>query len=202
MTDPSVHFPGSRQYGSVGEVENAEELGDAAPGDIVKVIGTKEATAKAAELLSVSSERAPRQQGGSGRGTPDWSTRSVSIANKYYHALADQPNLIRSIRAAGGNLSIPQPAPPKPVVARPVSDGATSLAAKAARIDLDGQGDDALVEAGDWEIRENHPEGVEGELEWVVRAKEEDLDKAVAALEKALDHVKAATHGECYLKRR
>jgi hypothetical protein len=36
---------------------------------------------------------------------------------------------------------------------------------------------------------------VDGELEWVVRAKEEDLEKAVAALEKALDHVKAATHG-------
>ena len=188
-----VHFPGSRQYGSVGDVENASELEEAAPGDIVKVIGTKETTAKAAELLSVSSERAPRQQGGSGQRTPDWPTKSITIPNRYYHALVDQPNLIRSIRAVGGSITIPQPAPPKPTTARPVSDGATSLAAKAARIDLDGTADE-LVEEGDWEIRENHPEGAEGELNWTIRAKEEDLEKAVSAFEKALEHVQAATH--------
>ena len=118
------------------------------------------------------------------------------MANKYYHALADTPNLIRSIRAVGGNLSIPQPAPAKPTVARPLADGASSLAAKAARIDLGAENpEEDLVLEGEWEIRENHGDGVEGELDWVVRAKEEDLEKAVAALEKALEHVKAATHG-------
>lgn len=49
-----IHFPGSRQYGSVGEIENdipAET--DAA--DIVKVVGTTEAIAKAKESLQVRS---------------------------------------------------------------------------------------------------------------------------------------------------
>lgn len=54
----SVHFPGSRQYGSVGEIENASELEDAEQGDIVKVIGTKDVVAKATELLQVSSRAA------------------------------------------------------------------------------------------------------------------------------------------------
>lgn len=56
MTDSvSVHFPGSRQYNSLGEIENKEELESADSGDIVKVMGTKEICAKAAELLQVSS---------------------------------------------------------------------------------------------------------------------------------------------------
>ena len=192
-TGAVVHFPGSRQYGSAGSPDNTSELADAKPEDIVKVIGTKEATAKAAELLSISSER-PQRGGAGGRSTPDLASRSISIPNKYYHALADQPNLIRTIRGAGGNISIPQPGPPKPVIARPISDGVTSLAAKAARIDVGAE--DELVEEGDWEIRENHADGAPGELDWVVRAKADDLDAAVAALEKALDHVKAATHDE------
>lgn len=179
----------------MGEAENQDELTDAAPNEIVKVIGTKEATSQAAEQLKISTERAPRQ---AGRSTPDYPTRSITVANRYYHALADQPTLIRSIRAAGGNITIPQPAPPKPVIARPISDGATSLAAKAARIDIDaGDDDQDLVVEGDWELRENTPEGVNGELDWIVRAKEADLERAVAAFEEALNHVKAASHSEC-----
>lgn len=209
IANDSIHFPGSRQYASVGDIENSEEVGDAAPADVVKVMGTKEATSQAAESLKVrhmvesslvhadakiSTERPQRATGG--KSTPDFSSRPVAVANKYYHALADTPNLIRSIRAVGGNLTIPQPAPPKPTVARPISDGASSLAAKAARIDLGAENpEDDIVVEGEWEIRENHGDGVDGELEWIVRAKEEDLEKAVAALEKAVDHVKAATHG-------
>ena len=51
---PSVHFPGSRQYSSLGDIENKDDLEDAQAGDIVKVMGSKEACAKAAELLQVS----------------------------------------------------------------------------------------------------------------------------------------------------
>jgi hypothetical protein len=53
-----VHFPGSRQYGSIGEIENQDEVADADLKDIVKVMGTKEACAKAAELLAVSVAKA------------------------------------------------------------------------------------------------------------------------------------------------
>jgi hypothetical protein len=55
-TGAAIHFPGSRQYASVGDIENAEEVGDAAPADVVKVVGTKEATSQAAESLKVSDE--------------------------------------------------------------------------------------------------------------------------------------------------
>lgn len=54
MTCDSVHFPGSRQYTSIGEIENRDEVGDAEAGDIVKVMGSKEICVKAAELLQAS----------------------------------------------------------------------------------------------------------------------------------------------------
>lgn len=55
MTDATIriHFPGSRQYTSIGEIENSEEVAGAEPGDIVKVMGTKEVVEKAAESLKV-----------------------------------------------------------------------------------------------------------------------------------------------------
>lgn len=53
-TGAVIHFPGSRQYSSIGEIENQDDLEGVSEGDIVKVIGTKEVTQKAAELLQVS----------------------------------------------------------------------------------------------------------------------------------------------------
>ncbi|RSH91859.1 hypothetical protein EHS25_009229 [Saitozyma podzolica] len=177
-TGTAVHFPGSRQYGSIGEIENKDEVADADPKDIVKVMGTKEACAKAAELLA-------------GRATPDFSSRSISIPNKYYHAITEQQNLLRSIRNSGGHLTFPQPEPARPSV-KPSGTNGASLAAKTARIDLDA--DEPAAEEGEWEVRENYEGSDEGELEWTVRAKEEDLDKAIAVLEQALEKAKAATH--------
>ena len=193
-TGTTVHFPGSRQYSSVGDIEN--ELEDCDPKDIVKVIGTKEACEKAAELLQVPSERPARQERAERGSTPDLPSRSMSIPNKYYHALADQ-TLLRSIRNAGGSVSFPQPAPPKPTLTRPAANG-SSLAAKAARIDLDAEdgGDDLAVE-GDWEIQENYQGAEDGEMDWEVRGR--DLDKVVAVLEAALERAKGATHGALFL---
>jgi KH domain len=49
-----VQFPGSRSYGSVGEVSNMSELEGVNPADIVKIIGTKVACDKAASDLKAS----------------------------------------------------------------------------------------------------------------------------------------------------
>ena len=85
-------------------------------------------------------------------------------------------------------------APARPVATRPAVNGnANGLAAKTARIDLDG-GEEETVDRS-WEMRENYQDAVEGELNWVVRGKEEDLGKAVAVLESAIEKAKAATHG-------
>jgi hypothetical protein len=194
----SIHFPGSRQYGSIGDIENKAELGEAEAADIVKVMGTKEQCAAAAEVLQVSTER-PARNGPSGRGgSSDLPSRTLSIPIKYHHAIADQPNLIRSIRSAGGFITIPSPAPPRPNTTKPASNGdtnGTSLAAKAARIDLDGDEESSGASEGEWVIQPNYEGSAEGDADWSVRAKEEDLDKAVAILEEAVEKAKAATHG-------
>lgn len=158
------------------------------------MIGTKEVVAKATELLQVSSERPAREQNRGGRDAPDWTTRNVSIPTKYYHAVADYPNLIRSIRNAGGQVQLPQPAPPKPTVTRPSADG-VSLAAQAARIDLDGGAEQQAEDIeGSWQVIQNYQDGDDSELEWAVRGKEENLDKLVSILETAVEKAKTATH--------
>lgn len=178
----------------MGAVDNSSELEGVEAAEIVKVIGTKENVAKAAELLQVSTERPARDQNRGGRDTPDWTTRNVSIPTKYYHAVADYPNLIRSVRNAGGQVQLPQPAPPKPTVTRPSADGVT-LAAQAARIDLDGGAEQDVEDIqGSWEVIQNYQDAEEGQMDWVVRGKEGDLDKLVSILETAVEKAKVATH--------
>ncbi|WRT70206.1 uncharacterized protein IL334_007201 [Kwoniella shivajii] len=196
-TGAVIHFPGSRQYGSVGEIENASELGDAPEGDVVKVIGTKEVVAKAAEQLQIVNERPARTDSRQGRSTPggDYPSKTISIPTKYYHAIADQQNLIRQIRNVGGFITIPS-APPKPTTPKTSSkSNGNDLAAKTARIDLSGGGEGESNDVeGDFEIIENYQDAPEGEQEWSVRGKEEDLDKAVKVLEDAVEKAKSATH--------
>ncbi len=88
-------------------------------------------------------------------------------------------------------------APRRPSTTRPPPNGHSNgngLAAKTARIDLDG-GEENSVESS-FEMRESYQDAPEGDLDWVVRGKEEDLDKAVGVLESAVEKAKAATHGE------
>ncbi|WWC91688.1 uncharacterized protein L201_006634 [Kwoniella dendrophila CBS 6074] len=202
-TGALIHFPGSRQYASVGEIENASELGDAPEGDIVKVIGTKEVVAKATELLQVSNERPARTDSRQGRSTPqnDYPSKSLSIPTKYYHAIAEQRNLIQQIRNVGAFITIPN-APPKPTHPKPsaASNGnGNDLAAKTARIDLSGGNDDTDdslldLEVG-WELTDNYQNSQDGEQDWSVRAKEpKDLEKAIEVLENAVEKAKSATH--------
>jgi hypothetical protein len=49
-----VQFPGSRSYGSVGDIINMSELESVNPSDIVKIIGSKAACDKAANELKAS----------------------------------------------------------------------------------------------------------------------------------------------------
>lgn len=179
-TGTTIHFPGSRQYNSVGAIDNKDEL-SCEEGDIVKVIGTKEAVARAAEVLAQPSPERGAPRGGRGGG--DLATRTVSIPAKYYHAIADSQNLTRQFRSVGAFVT-PPTAPPKPTHARGDDAGA-----KSARID---QAEDN--QNHEWEVRENYADAPEGDLDWLVRAKEDDLDRAAAVLERALASAQAATH--------
>jgi hypothetical protein len=190
-TGATIHFPGSRQYGSFGEISNSEEMEGVEVSDIVKVAGSKEAVQAAKELLSVSSERPQAERRERGGGAGDWPTRTISIPTKYYHAIADQQNLIRNIRGVGGQVTIPKPAPARPTVQRPTGNGAG--AAKSARIDVE-DGEEEVE--GEWVLSENYEGAEEGSLDWVVKAKEDDLERAVKVLEDFLNKAKSATHGE------
>lgn len=93
-------------------------------------------------------------------------------------------------------MSFPQPAPSRPSHKPAQNTNGNSLAAKVARIDLEEPEDIADPE-GNFEIRENYGEGsAEGESTWVVRGKEEDLDKIEAVLQEALEKAKKASHGK------
>jgi hypothetical protein len=48
-----VQYPGSNSYKYTGEAENAEELGDVPPEELVKVAGAREAVGEAIEHLKV-----------------------------------------------------------------------------------------------------------------------------------------------------
>ena len=52
--DVQIQFPGSRSYNQVGEPENAAELADVEPANIVKVVGSREACEKAIAEFKVS----------------------------------------------------------------------------------------------------------------------------------------------------
>lgn len=188
-TGASIHFPGSRQYKSVGEVENADDLADADPADIVKVSGSKSAVAQAIEQLQIAPPEHARGGNRGQRGGADLAQRAVPIPAKYFHTVAEQPNLIRQLRSAGAFLNMPN-APPKST-ARPSGGSGNDLAAKTARIDLDGE--EAAPEY-EWEVRANYEGADDSTLDWIVRAKEEDLDRAVEILEKAAKNAEAATH--------
>ncbi len=78
-------------------------------------------------------------------------------------------------------------------------ESSSSLAAKTARIDLDGGEDNgsAPAEVGHWESGRTTPAATtKGETTWVVRAKEADLDRAADVLLRAVEKAKASSHGK------
>lgn len=180
----SIQFPGSRQYSQAGNIDNQEELGNVDPAELVKVIGTKEQCAEAIAVLSipVSTPNSRSQTPQGRRGGADLPSRTVSIPNKYYHAVADGGSLARQLRQVGVQVDQPTPAPAKVTPKRPEPKG-EQAGAKEARID----GDEEQAAGGEqidytFEVYPNYeglgPEGEE-EKEWVLRGKEEVLDKGV-----------------------
>ena len=183
-----IHFPGSRQYGSVGDIENTlPEETDAA--DIVKVIGTESAIAKATESLQTITARPERgdRSGNGGGGRADEPTRTVSIPAKYYFAIADQQQVRQQIRGTGAFLVNP-PAPARPSHTPSAGEGAA--AAKSARIDVDAE--EGGAQEGEWEVRDNYAGASEEELEWTIRGKEDALDRAEKVLLEAKERAEKA----------
>ncbi|KIJ49616.1 hypothetical protein M422DRAFT_205079 [Sphaerobolus stellatus SS14] len=172
-TGTQVQFPGSRSYNQVGEPQNADELKEANPTDIVKVMGPKAAVENAIVELK-KQIRAP---------TPDLISETITVPLKYHHVISQQGNFFRNLRAQGVNVDQSN-APSKPAVP-------TRPAAPATRID-DVDVDTAGVQ---WQVIPNYQDAEEGDSQWTLRAKDQaGLDKAKAAINKAIEHAEKASH--------
>jgi hypothetical protein len=101
----SIQFPGSRQYNSFGEIENASDLAEADPKTIVKVGGSRSAVAAAIEELS---KEAPGQQQRSQaprEARPDELSEVVQIPKIYQTTIAGEKGELSSFPSLAFCLS-------------------------------------------------------------------------------------------------
>ncbi|KIK33815.1 hypothetical protein CY34DRAFT_18140 [Suillus luteus UH-Slu-Lm8-n1] len=135
-TGVQVQFPGSRSYNQFGDPENASEMADTDPANIVKVSGSRKACEAAVEELKTYVKPA----------APESVTAIVSL--KYHHAISQQGYFFRTLRTFG--VSVEQSGKPQkpavPVV--PPQNGSTT-----ARID---DAENAPSIEVHWRVAENH----------------------------------------------
>ncbi|EIN11853.1 hypothetical protein PUNSTDRAFT_99129 [Punctularia strigosozonata HHB-11173 SS5] len=176
-TGCQVQFPGSRSYHSVGDAENAADVKDVDPADIVKVSGPRAACEAAiAELKK--SVKAP--------GPPPL-TATVTVPLKYHHFISQQGNFFRNLRSFGVTVehsALPQkaavPAPPPP--------------AGASDARIDDAGDDTTPEVK-WQVVPNYQDAEEGESEWTLKARDDAaLEKAKKRIADAIDQAEKMSH--------
>jgi hypothetical protein len=178
LTSNSIQFPGSRQYNSTPDIENAEELGEVPANELIKVAGTREQCQKAIEVLSQTLSTPPsRSQTPTGRGNGSLPTRTVPVPAKFYHSLVDG-QIQRQLRQNGVYVDLPA-APAKPEVKRPEAS-IRQAGAEAARIDVDADDEGAEEINYSFEVYDKYEGlGEEGDapLDFVIRGKEEVLEK-------------------------
>ncbi|KIM31115.1 hypothetical protein M408DRAFT_327405 [Serendipita vermifera MAFF 305830] len=107
-TGAEVQFPGSRSYNQVAPAENAAELEEADPKNVVKVVGPRAACEKAIAELLESVAKAPsreKRENNTQRNGSSSSVAKASVPFKHYHILRQTGNLLRDLRAVGVNFS-------------------------------------------------------------------------------------------------
>lgn len=175
-----VQFPGSRSYTQAGEPENADDLIDADPANIVKVSGSRAACSKATEELK--SQIKPQSSEGI--------KTVISVPLKYHHAVTQQGNIFRTLRSYGVQVEhskLPQKGavPPQPPVLEAVSS---------ARIDDVDEDDSSPVDA-QWQIVPNYEDAEEGDSEWTLKGRDQaGLDRARKTIEDAIVNAEKMTH--------
>ncbi|KAG8999118.1 hypothetical protein FRB90_012145 [Tulasnella sp. 427] len=187
-TGTQVWFPGSRSYGGTGEPSNADQLGDVAPEDLVKVMGPKAGCeAAVAELTAKAAETSQPRERPSRISSHEQVTRTVQVPLKYHHVIVHQGGFQRSLRPHNVHVDFSQ-IPAEYVPARPAS----TAAAAAARIDQDeAPADDGV----DWQVAPNYEGAEEGEAEWTLRGRDEaSLDAAEDLVKEAIQHAESLTH--------
>jgi KH domain len=190
-----VQYPGSNSYKFTGEPENAEELGDVAPEDLVKVMGPKAAVEEAIAQLNV---RFPvvvnvkrvfmPLQSQVDNATPSESiTDAITVPLKYHDAVTRQGTIFRTLRANHGVEAEPSAQPTRPALpSRPLSSMAS-----AARVD---DVEDVVTEAR-WEVVENYTDAEEGDSTWTLKGRDQaSIDSAKSTITEAIDKAQAQTH--------
>ncbi|KIK67202.1 hypothetical protein GYMLUDRAFT_37269 [Collybiopsis luxurians FD-317 M1] len=172
-TGAQVQFPGSRSYGQVGEAENAAELNDVDPANIVKVVGSRSACEKAIQSLKSSVKVA----------SPELVTSTITVPLKYHHAISQQGQFFRNLRNFGVQVEQSLQAQKPSIPTRPVSKGET-----AARIDEE---EDTSVPEMEWEVIPNYENAEEGDSVWTLKARDQaGLERAEKLIHEAIEHAK------------
>lgn len=175
-TGVQVQFPGSRSYNQFGEPENASEMADVDPANIVKVSGARKACEAAVEELKTHVKPA----------APEGVTAIVSVPLKYHHAISQQGQFFRTLRNFG--VSVEQSGKPqKPAVpAAPPQNGSTT-----ARID---DTEDAPSIEIHWQVAENYLDAEEGDSEWTLKGTDAaGLERAQSLIQEAIAQAAAMT---------
>lgn len=180
-TGAEIQFPGSRSYNQVAPAENAAELEEADPKNIVKVVGPRAACEKAiAELLDAVA-KAPGNRERKEQNRERTSSGPVSIVQipfKHYHLLRPNGNLLRDLRSAGVHFSQEG----KPQYESQING----------RIDDDVEVDSHGVE---WKLVPYGAGTEEGSTELTLKARDaESLELAQKVLKETLDKADAITH--------
>ena len=115
---------------------------------------------------------------------PEPVTAVILVPMRYHHAVTQQGNIFKTLRSFGAQVEHSN-LPTKAAVPTP-PPGAAS-----ARIDETGEDEEGIQ----WSVVENYSEGEEGDVEWTVKARDQDgLDQAHQLVEEAIEHAKAMTH--------
>lgn len=172
-----VQFPGSNSYKSTGEPENAEELGNVAPEELVKVMGSKAAVEQAIEQLKSQVNNATPQES---------ITDAISVPLKYHDAVTRQGLIFRTLRTYGVEAE-PSTQPARSATPSRPSNSATP----AARVD---DVEESVAEA-QWEVVDNYADTEEGESTWALKGRDQGgIDRAKTTITQAIEKAQAATH--------
>ncbi|KAL4267736.1 K Homology domain-containing protein [Pleurotus pulmonarius] len=176
-THTQVQFPGSRSYNQVGDPENAEELKDADPANIIKVSGPRAACLNAIESLKAQVRPPPAAA----------ITDTIEVPLKYHHAISQQGQFFRTLRSFG--VQIDQSAHPQKSAIPTRPEAAPAPTARIDEVEED-------VETGvQWEVIPNYQDAEEGDSTWTLKAHDQaGLEQALKSIADAIAQAERMTH--------
>lgn len=182
-----VVMPGWNDYAQAGQVVNKDELADVQEGDVVKIVGPKEAAVAAAADLSKGRPSAPTVR------------ETIQIPRKFHAKIAQGGRFFRSLPSGTRVTHDGQKPPSSAVKGRkaPAELNGSGAATPTARIDDDDEASAAPAEIGFvLEALYDGPEGQDdGEIPWVVESTSQaNADKVVADIKKQLGQAERASH--------